>query len=167
MVFAAQLRALLIAAFLGAAAVAEAAIAGCPRTAESFDATLADAHRIAARHTSLSVLKVQGRSMLPYFGDGSVVIVKKIDAAALREGMVVAYRNRLGETIAHRLVRAKADGWVAQGYNNHKPDSTLVNADNLLGVVYVTLHSNGEIADAQTFAALSEKTATVLASPAK
>jgi signal peptidase I len=105
--------------------------------------------------------------MLPYFGEGSVVIVKTIDASSLREGMVVAYENRFGEKVAHRLIEAKADGWVAQGYNNTKADSTLVTAKNLLGVVYVTLHSNGEIADARTFAALAEKTATVLAAPAK
>jgi signal peptidase I len=167
MMLTAQFRALLLVAIFGAATVVEAAIAGCPRTAESLDATLADAHRIAARRPGLSVLKVEGRSMLPYFGDGSVVIVKSIDFSTLREGMVVAYRNRFGETVAHRLIRGKAEGWVAQGYNNHKADSTLVTAENLLGVVYVTLHSNGAVADAQAFSVLTQKTATLLASPAK
>jgi signal peptidase I len=167
MTFTAHLRALLLVAIFGAATVAEAAIAGCPRTAESFDATLADAHRIAERRPGLSVLKVEGRSMLPYFGDGSVVIVKTIDFSTLREGMVVAYRNRFGEMVAHRLIRSKAEGWVAQGYNNHQADTTLVTAQNLLGVVYVTLHSNGEINDARAFASLAAKTATVLASAAK
>jgi hypothetical protein len=42
-----------------------------------------------------------------------------------------------------------------------------VTAQNLLGVVYVTLHSNGEIDDARAFVSLAAKTATVLASAAK
>jgi signal peptidase I len=167
MKFTAHLRSLLAAALFCGAAVANAAIAERPLTAESLDTTLADAHRIAARHPGMSVLKVEGRSMLPYFGDGSVVIVKKIDAASLSEGMVVAYKNRFGETVAHRLIRAKADGWMAQGYNNKAADSTLVNSENLLGVVYVTLHSSGEIHDAGALASLVAKTTTVLAAPAK
>jgi signal peptidase I len=105
--------------------------------------------------------------MLPFFGEGSVVIVKKIDASALREGMVVAYQNRFGEMVAHRLIEAKADGWVAQGYNNKASDSTLVTAENLCGVVYVTLHSNGQTENSAMVASLLAKTATVLAAPAK
>jgi signal peptidase I len=167
MMFIAELRRLLVTAIFCGAVVAEAAIAERPLTAETFEATLADAHRIAARHPSLSVLKVEGRSMLPYFGDGSVVIVKAIDAAALREGMIVVYKNRFGETVAHRLIRAKAEGWVAQGYNNRTADSTLVTSENLLGVVYVTLHSSGDIQDAGALSVLTAKTPTVVAASAK
>lgn len=161
------IRSLLTAVLFSAAMVANAAIAERPLTAESFDTTLADAHRIAARHPGLSVLKVEGRSMLPFFGEGSVVIVKQIDSSALRAGMVVAYKNRFGEIVAHRLIEAKDDGWVAQGYNNAKADSTLVNADNLLGVVYITLHSNGQTESVGEVASLMTNTTTVLAAPAK
>jgi signal peptidase I len=161
------LRSLLAAVLFCAAVVANAAIAERPLTGESFDTTLADAHRIAAKRADLSVLKVEGRSMLPFFGEGSVLLVKKIAASDLREGMVVAYRNRFGEMVAHRLIEAKSDGWVAQGYNNTKADSTLVNADNLLGVVYVTLHSNGLTENAGAIASLASNTTTVLAAPAK
>jgi signal peptidase I len=168
MTFPATLRSLLAAVlFCGVASVAGGAIAERPLTAESFDTTLADAHRIAAKRADLSVLKVEGRSMLPFFGEGSVLLVKTIDASALKAGMVVAYKNRFGEMVAHRLIEAKADGWVAQGYNNAKADSTLVNADNLLGVVYVTLHSNGLTEDAGAIASLVSNTTTVLAAPAK
>ena len=167
MMFTAHFRHLLTAVFFCGVVSVNAAIAERPLTAESLDATLSDAHRIAERRADLSVLKIEGRSMLPYFGDGSVVIVKKIDASALREGMVVAYKNRFGEMVAHRLIEAKADGWVAQGYNNKKADSTLVTAENLLGVVYVTLHSNGQTENAGMVASLLQKTTTVLAAPAK
>ena len=168
MMFAPALRSLLVAVLFSAvASVAGAAIAERPLTGESFDTTLADAHRIASRRADLSVLKVEGRSMLPFFGEGSVLLVKKIDASALRAGMVVAYKNRFGEMVAHRLIEAKADGWVAQGYNNSTADSTLVTADNLFGVVYITLHSNELTKDASALASLDSNTATVLTAPAK
>jgi signal peptidase I len=162
------LRSLLVAVLFCAAIVTgKAAIAERPLTGESFDTTLADAHRIAAKRADLSVLKVEGRSMLPFFGEGSVLLVKKIDTVALSAGMVVAYKNRFGEMVAHRLIEAKADGWVAQGYNNSQADSTLVTADNLLGVVYITLHSSGQTEDASAIASLLNNTTTVLAAPAK
>jgi signal peptidase I len=167
MTSAATLRSLLVAVLFGVAVVAEAAIAERPLTGESFDTTLADAHRIAAKRGDLSVLKVEGRSMLPFFGEGSVLLVKAIDASALKAGMVVAYRNRFGEMVAHRLISAKDGGWVAQGYNNAQADSTLVTADNLLGVVYITLHSNGRTEDAGAIASLVNNTTTVWAAPAK
>ncbi|ATC62787.1 signal peptidase I [Nibricoccus aquaticus] len=168
MTFASTVRSLLAAVLFSAVAtVAGAAIAERPLTGESFDTTIADAYRIAAKRADLSVLKVEGRSMLPFFGEGSVLLVKKIDAAALKAGMVVAYKNRFGEMVAHRLIEAKADGWVAQGYNNSKADTTLVNADNLLGVVYITLHSNGLTENAGAIASLVSNTTTVLAAPAK
>ena len=153
--------------FLAVVATMQAEIAERPLTGESFDIALADAHRIASGRSDLNVLKVEGRSMLPFFGEGSVLLVKKIAESDLREGMVVAYRNRFGEMVAHRLIEAKAEGWVAQGYNNRKADSTLVNADNLLGVVYITLHSNGRTEDAGAIGSLMSITTTVLAAPAR
>ena len=63
---------------------------------------LADAHRVAAVKGD-TVLRVEGVSMLPYFGDGSVLVVRATPVDALREGMVVVYRNRFGETVAHRI----------------------------------------------------------------
>jgi signal peptidase I len=147
--------------------VAQAEAKERPLTAESLDTALADAHALAARHGDLQVLRVEGQSMLPFFGEGSVLVVKKIDAATLRAGMVAVYQNRLGETVAHRLVEAKVGGWVAQGHNNRKADTTLVNAANLIGVVYVTLHSSGQCEDAEALASLAAKTASVLAAPAK
>ena len=162
------LRRLLAAVLFGVVtSVAGAAIAERPLTGESFDTALADAHRIAAMRTDLTVVKVEGRSMLPYFGEGSVLLVKTIDASALTEGMVVAYRNRFGEMVAHRLIKAEAGGWVAQGYNNAQADTTRVTADNLLGVVYITLHSNGRTENAGAIASLGSNTITVLAAPAK
>jgi len=104
-------------------------------------AALADARRLA-RVPGDTVLRVEGRSMLPYFGDGSVLVVRASAVEALRPGMVVVYRNRFGETVAHRIESGSPEGWVVRGANNAVADSTLVTAENLLGTVYVTLYSD-------------------------
>ena len=138
-----------------------------PLSPVSLGNTLTDAHKLATRHGGMQVLQISGDSMLPFFGNGSVVIVKSIEASQLREGMVVVYKNRFGETVAHRLIASGKDGWTAQGYNNTEADSTLVDDSNLVGVVYTTFHSNGQLGGEGTFASLAQKTAIALAAPAK
>lgn len=160
----ALLRAFLIfTAVFGAAGRVQAEYTALPQTKVSLDTVLADAHKVAALRPGSQVLRIEGKSMLPYFGEGSVVIVKKIDPSKLRAGMVVVYNNRFGETVAHRLVAATTAGWVAQGYNNRKADSTLVDASNLIGVVYATFHSNGATALASTANAVP----SAMAAPAR
>jgi signal peptidase I len=114
-----------------------------PVSSISLETALADAQALAAQHSNLTVMRIEGVSMLPYFGEGSVVVVKKINLARLHEGMVVVYQNRFGETVAHRLVARVDGGWQVKGWNNNSADTTVVNAGNLLGVVYATFHSSG------------------------
>jgi len=156
-------RALLLLIAIFGAGMARAEFTARPMTAVSLDTVLADAQRLAEARPGAQVLRIEGKSMLPFFGEGSVVVVKKIDPAKLRTGMVVVYKNRFGETVAHRLVAAAQGGWVAQGYNNDQADSTLVNADNLIGVVYATFHSNGR----SDFLATLTSIPAALAAPAR
>lgn len=160
----ALLRAFLIFTAVFGAGQARAECTTRPTTAISLETVLADAMKLAELRPGSQVMRIEGKSMLPFFGEGSVVIVKKIDPAKLRAGMVVVYINRFGETVAHRLVAATDAGWVAQGYNNTQADSTPVNAGNLVGVVYATFHSSGvaELASAATMTVPS-----ALAAPAR
>jgi hypothetical protein len=105
----------------------------------SMDAVLGDAQRLAARSGD-RVVRVEGGSMQPYFGDGAILIVRATRAAALRPGMVVVYQNRFGERVAHRIETQTEAGWSARGANNLGADSTPVTDANLVGVVYVTLY---------------------------
>jgi signal peptidase I len=132
----------------------------------TYDATVSDALTVAAHRPELSVMRISGGSMLPFFGDDAVVVVKKIDAARLRTGMIAVYVNRFGEKIAHRVIAPVAGGWQVKGYNNDAADSTVVNGSNLLGVVYATFHSAGRapVAIAATNLPAIE---TVYAAPAK
>jgi len=101
---------------------------------------LEDAMTLADRHEGAAVFRVSGTSMLPFFGDGAILVMKPIPPERLRPGMVVVYRNRLGETVAHRLINESREGWVVRGYNNDRADSTRVDEKNLRGVVYAILH---------------------------
>lgn len=129
----------------------------------AFSEALADARSIAGLHADASILQVSGSSMHPFFGNGALLVVKPIALGQLRKGMVVVYTNRFGETVAHRLVSVQAGGWVAQGYNNSQPDSTLITSSNLRGVVYATINSSA----GQTLASGVGMPAIALAAPAR
>ena len=146
--------------------VARAEFINRPMTGISLNTVLADAQKLADARPGSLVMRIEGRSMLPFFGEGSVVVVKKIDPSKLRAGMVVVYTNRFGETVAHRLVATTEGGWTAQGYNNETADSTVVNGSNLQGVVYVTFHSNGRL-DSVDLVGLVKSIPAALAAPAR
>jgi signal peptidase I len=148
------------------AGVARAEFINRPQTGISLNTVLADAQKLADARPGALVMRIEGRSMLPFFGEGSVVVVKKIDPAKLRAGMVVVYTNRFGETVAHRLVATTEGGWTAQGYNNETADSTVVNGSNLQGVVYATFHSSGRL-DTVDLAGLIKSIPAALAAPAR
>lgn len=139
-----------------------------PASKVSLATALADAHRIAALKGD-TVVRVEGVSMLPYFGDGSVLVVRSTAADALREGMVVVYRNRFGETVAHRLEARSGAGWTVRGANNAVADSTLVTANNLIGTVYVTLYSDprGGAEAVRLAGVMASSTVVALAAPAR
>ena len=161
-----MLRALLITVAVLGTGMLRAEFTARPLTAVSLSTALADAQKLATARPGASVMLIEGKSMLPFFGEGSVVVIKKIDPAKLRAGMVVVYTNRFGEMVAHRLVATVAGGWVAQGYNNSMPDSTVVSGSNLLGVVYATFHSSG-VLESVDLAALARSIPAALAAPAR
>ncbi len=148
------------------AAASQARAAGWVGSGESWDAALSDAQAVASQRPGLSVMRATGESMLPYFGEDAVLVVKKIDAARLRVGMIAVYVNRFGEKVAHRVVARVGDGWEVRGYNNDRSDSTVVNAGNLLGIVYATFASTGR--QVGGIASLGRSAVeTVYAAPAK
>lgn len=132
----------------------------------TYDAAVSDALTVAAHRPELSVMRIAGQSMLPYFGDDAVVVVKKIDAARMRVGMIAIYVNRFGEKVAHRVIAPVNGGWQVKGYSNDEADSTVVSNRNLLGIVYATFHSAGR-APVAIAAANLPAIETVYAAPAR
>ena len=157
----------LAALFVVLAAVSQAHVATAPAAPVALRDAMADAQALARTHAGSTVMKIAGASMLPYFGDGSVVVVKPIEESKLRAGMLVVYRNRFGETIAHRLVARLESGWQVKGYNNAQPDSTPVPSANLLGVVYATFHTSGHSVSEERLAATAMPVEVALAAPAR
>jgi hypothetical protein len=132
----------------------------------TYDGALSDAFAVAQHRPELSVVRIAGQSMQPYFGDDAVIVVKKIDAVRLRVGMIAVYVNRFGDKVAHRVIAPVADGWQVKGFNNQEADSTVVNAGNLLGIVYATFNSVGR-APVAVAASNLPSVETVYAAPAK
>jgi len=146
---------------------AQARVTTAPASPVLIRDALADAQALARTHDGAKVMKISGTSMLPYFGDGALLVVQPIEAAKLRPGMLVVYRNRFGETIAHRLIARQDSGWQIKGYNNDQPDSTLVTAANLLGVVYATFYTSSPTVPAGQLAATTTPVGIALAAPAR
>ena len=153
--------------FVALAAVSQARAITAPASPVLIRDAVADAQALARTHVGAKVMKIAGTSMLPYFGDGALVVVMPIDEAKLRAGMLVVYRNRFGETIAHRLVTRQDSGWEIKGYNNDQPDSTLVTSANLLGVVYATFYTSRPSVPAVQLAANTAPVEVALAAPAR
>ncbi len=157
----------LLLALAGLAIGGEAFAAGNPVSGVSLVAALTDARELAATRADLKVLRVEGNSMLPFFGPGAVLVVKTLPAEKLRAGMVVVYTNRFNETVAHRLITSTEAGWTAGGYNNRDADSTPVTAKNLIGVVYATFHSDALPVNPVMLASATIATPVALAASAR
>lgn len=153
---------------LAGGTVAREAAAAATGSSVSLSTALADAHRLAARAGD-SVVRVEGASMLPYFGDGAVLVIRSMTVDALKPGMVVVYRNRFGETVAHRVEARMGAGWTVKGANNTANDTTLVTSANLMGTVYVTLYSDSssDASELRISNALAASTPVALAATAR
>lgn len=85
----------------------------------------------------------QGDSMQPLYTEDTVILTHPIEYDALEAEMIVAYRNSQGQIVIHRLVRRDSAGWVAQGINNPREDRERITRENLLGVVYTVIYTQG------------------------
>lgn len=76
--------------------------------------------------------------MQPIYGDRTVLVLQRVNYDSLQPGMQVAYRNRAGRMVVHRLLEKKEGSWLAIGLNNTEPDQERVTEWNLIGVVYAS-----------------------------
>lgn len=61
---------------------------------------------ILSRGISLRV-RVTGRSMRPFLRGGETLVIRRVDAASLRRGDLILFRNGSGEPVMHRIVRRR------------------------------------------------------------
>ncbi len=99
-----------------------------------------DAEMLANRSPGRSAAAGAGTSMLPVYGDNTMLVISAVPYDSLRAGMTVAYRNRRGFEVVHKLIEKTSRGWNVEGLNNDEEDPELVTPQNLIGVVYATLN---------------------------
>jgi hypothetical protein len=103
-----------------------------------------DAKMVAGREPGREPAMGAGSSMKPVYGDNTMLVISPIAYDQLREGMSVAYLNRRGVRVVHRLVERVDRGWRVIGLNNDREDSDLVTRLNLIGVVYASFNYDDE-----------------------
>ncbi len=140
-----------------------------PPAAAGLDVALRDAYALAGQYPGAQVVRVAGDSMVPFFRDGAVLVLRPVAATALRPGMIAAYLNRFGETVVHRVVKATPEGWQVKGHHNRQADTTPVTSANLKGAVYAIFHPQATtpVKHEADIARLIASTPEVLAAPAR
>jgi len=109
---------------------------------------LAEAY--AADHLGCEVVIGRGDSMLPFYRDRTVLVLRRTAMSALRRGMTVVFTGDNGRPVAHTLLEKTSGGWRAIGAGNRDPDRTVVCSDNLVGVVVKAYAPTASIAAAVT-----------------
>jgi hypothetical protein len=100
-----------------------------PNTIVTFERAIIDAERLVSLNNDWKIMRGSGRSMLPYYGDNSVLIVETASYNKLQMGMSVIYRG-------HSLQGKSGNDWYARGFNNKKQDPQLVTERNYVGVIF-------------------------------
>lgn len=151
-----------------AAAGPSRSFCAAPPTA-GLETALRDANALAGHYPGSKVVRVSGNSMVPFFSDGAVLVIRPVAFEAMRPGVIAAYVNRFGETIVHRVTKATPNGWQVRGFNNRQADSTLINSGNLIGAVYAIFHphSSAPAKDVAQLTRLIAQTPSALAAPAR
>jgi hypothetical protein len=98
-----------------------------------------DAEMLSQRAEGRTTAAGSGNSMLPIYGDNTMLVISAVPYDTLRIGMTVAYVNSRGHEVVHKLIGKEAHGWRVAGLNNEEADAELVTPLNLIGVVYATL----------------------------
>lgn len=111
-----------------------------------------DAQQAADQNAGWMVMLGDGRSMAPYYGKGSVLLVEKTDFSHLKPGMMAVFQDAEGDLVGHWLIRKEGAGWVTQGVNNAALDADLMTQGNYVGVIFGVLKTAGEDATGVAYA---------------
>ena len=93
-------------------------------------------------------------SMDPVFSSGDLIICHTIDAEDVKEGDIICFYDPAGNgttTVTHRVTKVTTDdsgalAWETKGDANNTEDSTLVPAENLVGIYQTHFSSMGNVA---------------------
>ena len=93
-------------------------------------------------------------SMEPVFSSGDLIVCHTIDAGKVQEGDIICFYDPAGNgtsTVTHRVVKVTTDengalAWETKGDANNTEDSTLVPAENLVGIYQRSFSGVGNVA---------------------
>ncbi len=102
----------------------------------SFRQAVHDALEIASMNSNWEVMRGVGESMLPFFGNRSLLLVDRTSFSSLKVGMIAVYRDSDGDLVAHQIYSQEEGGFSAKGFNNSRSDSDLLTGENFLGTVF-------------------------------
>ncbi len=103
-----------------------------------------DAEAIAALAPGRTEVIGAGESMMPVYGENTILVISKIGYDELKPGMNVVYMNRRAKLVVHQTIARERKGWRVQGINNDRADAERVTRENLVGVVYASLSYSDE-----------------------
>ena len=101
-----------------------------------------DAEKVAELSESWRVMRGAGNSMLPLYGENSVLLVEMTDFEYLGAGMIAVYRDTNGDLVAHQVRGRARDGWITQGINNRREDPSPVTTLNFVGTLFGVLNAS-------------------------
>lgn len=80
-------------------------------------------------------MRGSGKSMLPYYGDDSVLIIETASYNKLKMGTSVVYRDRNVNLVGHLLQENFGNDWYACSVNNKKQDPQVITERNYISVI--------------------------------
>ncbi len=109
---------------------------------------------VGARLVGLQVFTVLSGSMEPAYHTGSLIYVKKVDPASIKEGQAITFLLSENTVATHRVVEIVPDEedpgvlrFRTKGDANDSPDGGLVHYKNVIGVPVFTIPYLGYVAN--------------------
>ena len=109
---------------------------------------------VGARLFGLQVFTVLSGSMEPAYHTGSLIYVKKVDPATIKEGQAITFLLAEDTVATHRVIEVVPDEedptvlrFRTQGDANDSPDGGLVHYKNVIGVPVFTIPYLGYVAN--------------------
>ena len=105
-------------------------------TVFTFENAIKDAEKLVSLNNNWKIMRGNGKSMLPFYGENTILIVETTAYHKLGKGMSVVYRDNQGDLVGHTLRVKIGNEWYAQGFNNKNQDPQMVTERNFVGVIF-------------------------------
>lgn len=120
-----------------------------PDSPLGFDEASQQLQTIAETNPDWSLYAAEGDSMLPHYGDNTLLMVKNASLNDLKPGMIAVYQTSDNELVGHSVMSVSSREATVRGSNNSRIDPEIINDNNLVGIVMGSFHTkestNGDL----------------------